>query len=370
MTENETRDPDRFAATLLRASAAGLASATARRLLTPADGGGSRAAVPGGVDGFAQWRSAAENHIAHLAAALAAHRPTIFEDHVRWTCWACRARGVTPEEVRASLTALADTVREELPAETGARVAAVITTALEVLGEVPAEPPSALRVDSERGEVAARYLFMLLEGDRDGALAVIDRARADGFTIPQIYSEVFLPTLAEVGRLWQLDEVHVAEEHFATATTSLAIARLYPDLPRAAACGKTILTVAVEGDLHELGIRIVSDFFAMDGWRVVHLGSSVPGADLRRGAVDFGADLIAISASLVTHLGKVESLIAELRRDAETSAIPVIVGGQAFAAAPGYGIEIGADGEASGVDDAVRTGRRLVGLDGAEARPS
>lgn len=372
MSDLRSPTPGRFAATLLRSSAPGLASATARRILEEIQSGGPTTltstseegtAVPGAEDAFGQWRATAETHLGHLAASIRTGRPEIFENHVLWSHWAFHARGMGVDSVALVFRSLAETLRSEMPAEVGGPAAAAIEASLGILGTAGHEPPTSLRVETGRGEYAARYLMALLEGERDRALSLVDAAREEGgFSIPEVYQEVFLPALAEIGRLWLLGEVHVAEEHFATATTSLAISRLYLDLPRKEPTGKTIVTVAVEGELHELGIRIVSDFFTMDGWRVVHLGSSVPGGDLRRGALDFGADLIAISTSLVTHLDRAERLIADLREDPATASLPILVGGRAFSGIPGYGVEIGASAEANDVESAVRVARELVGL--------
>ena len=108
-----------------------------------------------------------------------------------------------------------------------------------------------------------------------------------------------------------------------------------------------------------------NDFFTMDGWRVIHLGASVPAADLRHGLVDFGGDLVAISVSLTTHLDRVRAMIDEIRRDPRVAAIPIIVGGRALAGTGELWRELGADGTASGLTDVVEVGRRLVGLDPA-----
>ena len=358
MTELDAADQNQFTATLLRASSGGLASAAAHSLLSD-----EALKVSGGQDAFPQWRTALETHLSHLSTAIQVGRIEVFLDHILWSKWACLAREVSVDELRASLLALKATLLEELPQRAGEACASMIDKVLGPLEMAPDEPPSALTLPHVKGEHAARYLVAILEGDRDRALAVIDQAREEGMPIPDLYGQVFLPALAEVGRLWLLGEVHVAEEHFATATTSLAISRLHPHLPREENCGKTVVTVSIEGELHELGIRIVSEFFTMDGWRVVHLGSNVPSLDLRRGLIDFDADLVAISASITTHLSSVATMIRELRQDPQTQSLPVIVGGGAFRAAGDYWREIGADGQAMGPKDAVSLARKLVGLE-------
>ncbi len=357
VTNLDFPDLHSFTAELLRASATGLASATAQRWLAART---DRAA--GGPEAFGQWKSALESQLDSLAAALGARRPEIFADHVRWSRWVCIARQVPENDLRAALVALGEVVREELPPASGALAGEVVAAAIAEFDRVPAEPPSHVEPDTPHGRFAARYLLALLEGDRDAAIAAVDAARSDQVAIPEIYTAILQPALAEIGRLWMLGDIHVAEEHFATATTALIVSRLFAELPRSLDTGTTVITASVEGELHELGIRMVSDFFTMDGWRVIHLGASIPAPDLRQGVIDFHADLVAFSVSLPIHLSSTRAIIDTLRSDPETRGIPILVGGSAFAHRGDLWRDLGADGCATEASEAVAIGRSLVGL--------
>lgn len=357
MAEPHRSNQPRFAAALVRASLSGLASAAAERILSH-----ELRPVTGGDTAFGQWRATAESQLEYLAAALAADRSAIFEDHVQWSKWVCAARGVPVEDLREALRSIGKVVRGELPAQAGELAEQWVSHVLGRFDELSGEPPSHLVGSSPHGKRATQYLFQLLSGDRDGAVRLIDEIREEGVTIPEIYTQVLSPALAEIGRLWVLGEAHVAEEHFATATSSLVISRLYPHLPRRPENGKTVMTVSAEGELHELGIRMIADFFTMDGWRVIHLGAGLPAADLMQGVVDFSADLVALSVSLPTHLDRAEKIIAEIRKDDRTAKVPVLVGGRAFQGNGDLWEALGADGWAQGLAEAVEVGRRLVGL--------
>ncbi|QYU70444.1 cobalamin-dependent protein [Leptolyngbya sp. 15MV] len=124
--------------------------------------------------------------------------------------------------------------------------------------------------------------------------------------------------------------------------------------------GRSSAAASVEGNTHDLGVRFVADFFELEGWRAIYLGPSVPVADLVQGAHDFGADLVALSATLATQLRAAEDTIALLRASDISPSVRVIVGGQGFAAAPGAWQAMGADGFASDAREAVTLGDRLV----------
>ena len=77
------------------------------------------------------------------------------------------------------------------------------------------------------GSLAERYLGCLLAADRSAATQLIDDALRDGVSVRELYLEVIQPTQYEVGRLWELDRLTVADEHFCTGVSQLVIARLY-----------------------------------------------------------------------------------------------------------------------------------------------
>ena len=74
-------------------------------------------------------------------------------------------------------------------------------------------------------------LLALLEGDRRRARELVFAANGMELSIPRKYLEVLLPAQSEIGRMWLANEITVAEEHFATATTRSAMAQLLAQAP-------------------------------------------------------------------------------------------------------------------------------------------
>ncbi len=109
--------------------------------------------------------------------------------------------------------------------------------------------------------LAEAYLDALLATDRVRAVALIEEAVGGGMPIQDIYLHVFQATQYEIGRLWQINRISVAQEHFCTATTQLIMSRLYPQIFSSQRRGRRLVAACVSGELHELGIRMVADFF-------------------------------------------------------------------------------------------------------------
>ena len=56
------------------------------------------------------------------------------------------------------------------------------------------------------------YLGAIRDGDRRRAFEIIDDARASGLDLGTLYAGVFQPALREIGRLWQENQITVADE--------------------------------------------------------------------------------------------------------------------------------------------------------------
>ncbi|MCA9287675.1 MAG: cobalamin-dependent protein, partial [Phycisphaerales bacterium] len=276
-----------FVAELLHAEAARVGHDAARRLL--ADNGVSSR---WGGDALTTWARALESRVHELAASVAAQRPRDLASRASWARAAFEARGIDPRDLVASLEALRDAALAAVPEDDASLVSGVIDAAIDAARGPAPEVPAELSPDAPNGRLAGEYLLALLEGERLRALALIRDAVAGGrASVPDVYQHVFIPVLRDLGRMWHLGEVNVAEEHFATATTLISMSQIAPLAPRAPSNGRSVLAATVAGNTHEVGVRMVADRLEWEGWRVVYLGPNVPAEDLAQAAVDFGVDV-------------------------------------------------------------------------------
>jgi methanogenic corrinoid protein MtbC1 len=311
------------------------------------------------------------SRLGYLVAAIESQRPSLFIDQAAWARVAHEARGGgSADDLRTCLECLREVIAEELPAPAKTVAAEYVSAAIVAL-TAPVRPnPTALSVDTPHGKVAAAYLMAILEGDRRRALQTLTGAARGPQAIParDIYTRVLHPVQVELGRMWHLGETSIAIEHFSTATTQMAMTLLLDMLEHKPRNGKVVIAASVEGNAHDLGVRMVSDFLEAEGWKAVYLVPSVPPEDLAIGALDFQADLLALSATIPTQLAAIGSSIAAVRAQRDARA-KILVGGTAFASYsdPSHdpakqAFELGADGYAASPDDAVRVAARLCNL--------
>ena len=177
-----------------------------------------------------------------------------------------------------------------------------------------------------------------------------------------IYLQVFQRCQQEVGRLWQLKQITVAQEHYCTAATQVAMSQMYPYLFAMPKNGRRLVAASVGDELHEVGLRIVTDLFEADGWDTLYLGANVPARGIVQTIEQHQPDLLVISVTMTFHLPNVEQLIALVRASEASQGVKVMVGGYPFNVDPELWRRVGADGHAADAGEALEVANRLLNV--------
>ena len=229
-----------------------------------------------------------------------------------------------------------------------------------LLGRDEAEPPEKEppRGDRRRrmGTDADRFMTLLLRGSRCEAEDLFTSRIDAGLPLTEAYLEILQPALREVGKLWEAAEIDVSDEHFFSEAVQDIMAASRERKPQK---GPTFLGIAVSGEHHRIGIRMVADFLALGGWNTVNLGGNLPTASLLKALRNYRVDVLGISAAMACHIDAVENVMRAVRAD-PPGGVKIIVGGMAFNEEPELWRRIGADGYAADAADAVGVARRLV----------
>ena len=305
----------------------------------------------------------ARRHLEYLSSAAATNSDSLFADYVAWAKILLARLGLSDDDLAKNLHLLREAVLETLDAPHGEAAARIIDTALRDLPAMPSASESLLSDSQPHSELARRYLDLLLSGDRRAAGELIHAAVRDGVSVRDIYLYVFQRSQHEIGRLWQMNEITVAEEHYCTAATQLIMSQLYPMIFATPRIGRRLVAACVGGDLHEIGVRMVADFFEMAGWDTYYLGANVPLDGIIASATERRADVLAISATMSYHVSAVAEVIRAVRQNSGHRAIRVLVGGYPFRVDPELWRSVGADGFAVDASEAVTLATRLLADD-------
>lgn len=299
-------------------------------------------------------------HLRYLAEAVERGRPSLFGNYVAWAKVMLEERRVPAEDLHANLTQLAGLLRSELGPVEGELAASYVDAALAQLPAMPTSLASHIDASTREGAFAARFLQALLDGDRVRGSAIVHEAMGAGMSLRDVYLGIFQQSQREVGRLWQANKISVAHEHFCTAATQVIMSQLYPLIFTTPRVSRRFVATCVGGELHEIGMRMVADFFEMAGWDTYYLGANVPSGSLVRLLEERRPDVLGISATIAFHIAEVEEIIRAVRAHPIVGSTRIIVGGYPFLQEPALWRDLGADGFAADASQAVELANGLV----------
>jgi 5-methyltetrahydrofolate--homocysteine methyltransferase len=128
--------------------------------------------------------------------------------------------------------------------------------------------------------------------------------------------------------------------------------------------GKVVMGT-VQGDLHDIGKKLVSMMLEGSGFEVVDVGTNVAPERFVEAVKESGATLVGLSALLTTTLPAMEATVRAIRQAELAGEVRVMIGGAPVT--DSYAQQIGADGYAADASAATALARRLAGLPGRQA---
>lgn len=197
-----------------------------------------------------------------------------------------------------------------------------------------------------------------------GRLGDLLRMTSAAMPPDEFTAHVLVPYLHEVGRLWRVGELSVAQEHLGSAAVRSLLGSRYSCLsadesaPLAVGC-------TLAGELHELGALMAMISVAANGWRTIYLGANCPAAEVAAVAKTSAARAIAVSLVTTTHSLQVAEQLRQLCHLVGPETL-LIVGGQAV---PHYREVIDQIGAVQ-IDHAEKLGDFLTTDDGDGDEPT
>jgi methanogenic corrinoid protein MtbC1 len=172
------------------------------------------------------------------------------------------------------------------------------------------------------------FLQALLEGNRCECSRIVHSHLKNKIIVHDLYEKVIRKSLYEVGKLWERNQISVATEHLASAIVEALLNELYMTVDNNdKGVGKVIVS-CVENEHHQIGIKMVSDIFELNGWSSFFLGANTPTNELMSFTQYIKPDLLAISLTIYSNISILEKMIRKINEDIPN--LSILVGGQAF----------------------------------------
>jgi 5-methyltetrahydrofolate--homocysteine methyltransferase len=190
-----------------------------------------------------------------------------------------------------------------------------------------------------------RIARSVVEGSKEGLREDLDVALADErWPVPlDIINGPLMTGMAEVGRLFNANELIVAEVLQSAEVMKAAVSHLEPHMDKAegSSRGKIVLAT-VKGDVHDIGKNLVDIVLSNNGFEVVNLGIRVLSEQLIQAVREHQPDVLGLSGLLVKSAQQMVLTAGDLKLvDID---VPMLVGGAALSRrfthkkiAPAYG---------------------------------
>ncbi len=189
----------------------------------------------------------------------------------------------------------------------------------------------------------------LLQEDKENAVISTLEALANGdIDIVSLYEKVLTPALTDIASYNHSQEISIWQEHLRTSIVRTIIECCYPYVLKEKTQkykhknDKKVIVSCPAGEYHEIGPRMVADFFTLHGYHAIYVGGNTPKEEMLAITNVHQPHYIVLSVSNYYHLVAAKRTIENIKSNYAHS-LKIIVGGYAFKRNPNAYLEVGAD---------------------------
>ncbi|MBN2150905.1 MAG: cobalamin B12-binding domain-containing protein [Candidatus Lokiarchaeota archaeon] len=195
------------------------------------------------------------------------------------------------------------------------------------------------------------FLALLKAKDKEKCVRwAIDQVDSGRLTVLALYNKILAPALAIIACTGEDEASCIWTEHVSTNIVRTIVENMYFEVLKSrdemcggrASRGKRILILCPPEEYHDVGARMVADFFTIAGYEVIYIGSNTPKHALLAAVREAEPDYIGISVSNPYHVFGMKKLVDALK-SAGRQGMKVIVGGAALESVPELYKTMGAD---------------------------
>lgn len=271
-------------------------------------------------------------HLYYIVCASALSDPTFYLNYVSWVKRMIEARNHPLSFVNINFECIKDAFKLTLPPHIFTLFEPLLIEGEKRLIQNTSPIPEFYYQKPGDQQIARKYLELIVNGKKSDVIMFVEDLIKNKMTLSELYQEIITPSQYEIGRLWEMNQISVAQEHLATAISQYLMGTLFSriplNLPRKHPCPR-IIGVCVGSELHELGLRMLMDLFELHGWDTIFLGANTPVKDLMQMLKTDPVDVLAISVTMISHLPDLLELIPLVKTLGEKRP-RIIVGGYPF----------------------------------------
>lgn len=177
-------------------------------------------------------------------------------------------------------------------------------------------------------DISQAFVTSALAGEFHQATTLVLQADDLGVPPRDIFGEILTPALTEIGDRWLAGELGVGQEHEVSELCRDLISEITMRHMQQPQRSLSVLAACVEGELHDLGLRMVCGLLRQAGVTVHFLGVNLPTSFLAESVAMRQPGAVLLSATLRERRPALSRAIDAVR---SAGSAAIFVGGQAFA---------------------------------------
>jgi len=136
--------------------------------------------------------------------------------------------------------------------------------------------------DHESNHSINMFKLAMINFDKPLFFTTYDRLKKEK-SFSEIFLEVFVPLMSEIGLLWQTNTITPAQEHFISELIKqkLLVSIEEYQLKAPIVNDKTFVLYLPENEIHDLGLHFINYHLVKAGYHTIYLGPSVPIVSLK-----------------------------------------------------------------------------------------
>lgn len=214
---------------------------------------------------------------------------------------------------------------------------------------------------SRQDEIFDGLYDATLDGDDEVVIELTNEALELGMDPLAILFEALIPSLEEVGRLFEEGEYFVPEMLVAANAMAGAMNILKPLIAETGAKPVgTFVMGTVKGDIHDIGKNLCNVMLEGAGFEVIDLGVNVPPETFIEAIREHKPQAVGMSAFLTTTMPMCKVNIDAITEAGLRDQVKILVGGAPITQE--YADIVGADGFAPDASSTVRLTKKLIGI--------
>ncbi|WP_413380445.1 methionine synthase [Alkalihalobacillus sp. 1P02AB] len=186
------------------------------------------------------------------------------------------------------------------------------------------------KVEISNLSLEERLASYIVEGSKEGLIKDLDEALAKYEEPLDIINGPLMNGMDEVGKLFNNNELIVAEVLQSAEVMKASVAHLEPFMEKKEGDngkGKIILAT-VKGDVHDIGKNLVEIILGNNGFKIVNLGIKVTSNEIIEAVKKEKPDAVGLSGLLVKSAQQMVLTAQDLRQ--QEISVPILVGGAAL----------------------------------------